>query len=42
MSRQYVLAKFRETDTRTYTYHNDAEPVKAGDVVRVEDRSGDG
>jgi hypothetical protein len=39
---QYVIAKFRETDTRTYTYHNDGPDVAAGDVVRVTDRSGDG
>ncbi len=41
-NRQFVICKFRETDTRTYTYANDGEPVEAGDVVRVEDRSGDG
>ena len=40
--RQFILCKFRESDTRAYTYHNDAEPVAPGDVVRVADRSGDG
>ncbi|MES2289321.1 MAG: hypothetical protein V4530_06235 [Pseudomonadota bacterium] len=39
-ARQFVIAKFRESDTRSYTYHNDGEPVAAGDVVRVEDRGG--
>lgn len=42
MPRQFVVAKFRESDTRAYTYHNDGEPVAAGDVVRVTDRSGEG
>lgn len=41
-SRQFVACKFRDTDTRAYTYHWDGEPLVAGDVVRVEDRSGDG
>ena len=40
--RQFVVCKFRETDTRSYTYHHDGEPVMAGDSVRVMDRSGDG
>lgn len=42
MARQYVAAKFRVEDKRTYTYHNDGDPVKPGDRVKVEDRSGDG
>lgn len=42
MARQFVACKFRESDSRTYTYHNDGEPLASGDVVRVEDRSGDG
>lgn len=40
--RQYVVCKFRREDRRTYTYHNDGEPVAVGDAVKVEDRSGDG
>jgi hypothetical protein len=40
--RQYVLCTFRQSDTRTYTYHNDGEPVAKGDVVRVEDARADG
>lgn len=42
MSRQFVACKFRETDTRSYTYHNDGEPVAVGDIVKVADRDGDG
>jgi hypothetical protein len=33
--RQFVVAKFRLEDRRTYTYHNDGAPVKAGDQVKV-------
>lgn len=36
--RQFVACKFRSSDTRTYTYHNDGEPVAVGDVVKVADR----
>lgn len=39
---QYVACKFRETDTRTYTYHWDGEPLTPGDFVKVPDRDGDG
>jgi len=39
---QYVACKFRISDTRTFTYKNDGEPVAEGDAVRVTDRSGDG
>lgn len=42
MSRQFIACKFRSSDTRTYTYHNDGEPVAVGDFVKVTDRSGDG
>jgi uncharacterized membrane protein len=42
MSRQFVACKFRSSDTRTYTYHNDGVPVAVGDQVKVADRSGDG
>lgn len=40
--RQFAACKFRSSDTRTFTYHNDGEPVAPGDVVKVPDRSGDG
>jgi len=39
---QFVACKFRVSDTRTYTYTWDGEPLNEGDTVRVEDRSGDG
>lgn len=39
---QYVACKFRPTDTRTYTYQNDGEPVAVGDMVKVPDNSSDG
>lgn len=39
---QFVTCKFRPTDTRTYTYVNDGDPVAPGDMVKVPDRSGDG
>lgn len=39
---QYVACKFRSEDKRTYTYHNDGEPLVIGDAVKVADRSGDG
>jgi hypothetical protein len=39
---QFVAVKFRVEDSRTYTYAWDGEPLHDGDVVRVEDRSGDG
>lgn len=39
----WVACKFREGDTRTYSYAYDGEEVfEAGDKVRVPDRSGDG
>lgn len=41
-ARQYVAVKFREGDTRTYTYHNDGAPVAAGDEVKVDDARSDG
>lgn len=40
--RQYVACTFRLGDTRSYTYHNDGEPLVIGDVAKVMDRSGDG
>jgi hypothetical protein len=39
---QYAACKFRSTDTRSYTYAWDGEPLAPGDFVKVEDRSGDG
>ncbi|SNT20224.1 hypothetical protein [Sphingopyxis indica] len=42
MPRQFVACKFRSSDTRTYTYANDGDPVAPGDMVKVPDRSGDG
>ncbi len=39
---QYVACKFRPTDTRTYTYENDGEPVAVGDFVKVADNRSDG
>ncbi len=39
---QYVAVKFQPWDQRTYTYHNDAEPVSVGDQVKVPDNRGDG
>lgn len=39
-NRQYVACKFRSSDTRTYTYHNDGAPLAVGDTVTVEDRGG--
>ena len=41
-NRQFVAVKFRISDTRLFTYHNDGAPVADGDAVRVPDRSGDG
>lgn len=42
MPRQFVVCKFRASDTRTFTYHNDGEPVHDGDTVRVPDPRSDG
>ncbi len=35
-NRQFVACKFRSSDARTYTYHNDGEPLAIGDKARVE------
>lgn len=40
--RQFIRCRFREGDTRTYTYHNDGEPVAVGDFVKVPDNRADG
>jgi hypothetical protein len=34
-ARQYVSVRFRPWDRRSYTYHNDGEPVTVGDHVIV-------
>ncbi len=39
---QYVACRFRPTDTRTYTYVHDGEPLKPGDMVKVADARSDG
>lgn len=36
---QYVECEFKRGGRR-YTYHNDGEPVKAGDCVEVDGRNG--
>lgn len=41
-TRSYYACKFRAEDSRTYTYHFDGPAFAIGDIVRVEDRSGDG
>lgn len=38
----YVACKFRSTDTRTYTYSWNGEPLAPGDFVKVEDARSDG
>lgn len=34
-NRQFIACAFRKGDTRTYTYHNDRDPVAVGDEVIV-------
>lgn len=36
--RQFIAVKFRSDDERTYTYHNDGEPVGAGETVKLPPR----
>jgi hypothetical protein len=36
MTRQFIACRFNPWDRRTYTYHNDGEPVAVGDSVVVE------
>lgn len=38
--RQFVAIVFRPGDLRTYTYHNDGEPVAVGDRVMIPGRKG--
>lgn len=40
MPRQYLACQFRPGDVRSYTYHNDGDPVMIGDFVTVETRRG--
>lgn len=40
MTRQFVACKFRSSDTRFYTFHNDGEPVAIGDSVIAETARG--
>lgn len=40
-TRQYVACQFSPGDHRTYTYHNDGDPVDVGDRVRVPCRKGE-
>lgn len=42
MPRQFVACKFRSGDSRTYTYHNDGDPVAVDDFVKVADARSDG
>lgn len=38
--RQYVAIEFHPADRRSYTYHNDGDPVSIGDRVVVETKKG--
>lgn len=38
MTRQYVACLFNPGDERSYTYHNDGDPVAVNDRVRVPSR----
>lgn len=40
-NRQFVACQFNPWDRRTYTYHNDGEPVAIGDRVAVETKDGE-
>lgn len=37
--RQFIAVKFRSDDERQYTYHNDGEPVGAGQEVKLPART---
>lgn len=39
---QFIACKFRPTDTRSFTYINDGEPVAVGNLVKVPDARSDG
>lgn len=36
MPRQHVAVKFNDASERTYTFHNDGDPVVAGDWVLIQ------
>lgn len=38
---EYVEVKFRESDARTYCYHNVGVPLKVGDHVKLPPRGRD-
>lgn len=38
---QYIAVRFRPQDGRSYTYHNDGEPVEVGDRVSVSTSRGE-
>lgn len=42
MARQFIACKYRPTDKRFYSFHNDGEPVAVGDHVKIANRSGKG
>lgn len=37
MSTQFCKCKFRDSDSRSFTYANDGAPVAPGDLVKVPD-----
>lgn len=40
--RQYLVCKYRPDDKRAYTFHNDGEQLRTGDVAKVSARNGHG
>lgn len=38
--RQYLAIKFKATDRRTYTYHNDGDRCEVGEIIKL--RAADG
>jgi len=40
--RQFIACKFRTTDAKSFTYHNDGPRVAVGDQVKVPPFRGDG
>lgn len=40
--RQFIAVKFRPNDAKSFTYHNDGDPVRVGDQVKVPAFRGDG
>lgn len=39
--KQWVAVTFRDGQ-RPYTYHNEGDPVRVGDLIKVPDKAGDG